>query len=153
MKLLRKGKETTNTIIEIVRKKKLFSRYTILIISLLISACYFNLLQLPTEIVTGGTSGIAIIINAVTGMSPSLIIFPALPVFSFIPFQAFEINFPINPILELDKKLYSNEYLLAVIFMINLLCGSFNCKYFCVILFLSKSFGVCVKSASKSSRE
>ena len=36
---------------------------------------------------------------------PSLIIFPALPVFSFIPFQAFEINFPINPILELDKKI------------------------------------------------
>lgn len=75
MELLRKGKETTSTIIEIVRKKKLLSRYTILIISLFISACYFNLLQLPTEIVTGGTSGIAIIINAVTGISPSLIIF------------------------------------------------------------------------------
>ena len=75
MKLIKKGKETTSTIVEIVRKKKLLSRYTILIISLFISACYFNLLQLPTEIVTGGTSGIAIIINAITGISPSLIIF------------------------------------------------------------------------------
>ena len=62
-------------ILETIQKKKLIRRYTILIISLFISACYFNLLQLPSQIVTGGTGGISIILNSYFGIEPSKVIF------------------------------------------------------------------------------
>ncbi|MBE6147666.1 MAG: YitT family protein [Firmicutes bacterium] len=74
MNLLEKGKENTQNILEIVRKKKLASRYFMLLVSLFISACYFNLLQLPSKIVTGGSSGISIIVNSYLGINPSIII-------------------------------------------------------------------------------
>ncbi|MDE5587337.1 MAG: YitT family protein, partial [Bacilli bacterium] len=75
MDILEKGKESTMNIVDTIRKKKLIRRYAILIVSLLISACYFNLLQLPTQIVTGGSSGVAIILNHYFGMNPSIVIF------------------------------------------------------------------------------
>ena len=75
MKLFEKGKENTQNILEVVRKKKLVSRYFFLLISLFISACYFNLLQLPSQIVTGGSSGISIILNSCFGINPSVVIF------------------------------------------------------------------------------
>ena len=62
-------------ILETIQKKKLIRRYIILIISLFISACYFNLLQLPSQIVTGGTGGISIILNSYFGIEPSKVIF------------------------------------------------------------------------------
>jgi len=63
MKLFKKGKDSALSILETVKKKKLVRRYILLILSLFISACYFNLLQLPTQIVTGGSSGVSIILN------------------------------------------------------------------------------------------
>ncbi|MDD6223443.1 MAG: YitT family protein [bacterium] len=74
MNLLEKGKTSTLNVLEIIRKKKLIRRYLTLIIALFISACYFNLLQLPTKIVTGGASGISIILNSYFGLEPSRII-------------------------------------------------------------------------------
>lgn len=75
MNIFKKGKESSLTILENVRSKKLVRRYFMLILSLWISACYFNLLQLPSQIVTGGTSGISIIINSYFHIEPSKVIF------------------------------------------------------------------------------
>lgn len=75
MDILERGKEETLNVLEKIRKKKLVRRYLILIISLLISACYFNLLQLPSQIVTGGSAGVSIILNSYFGLDPSTIIF------------------------------------------------------------------------------
>lgn len=75
MKLFKKGKDSALSILETVKKKKLVRRYILLILSLFISACYFNLLQLPTQIVTGGSSGVSIILNYYFKWDPSQVIF------------------------------------------------------------------------------
>lgn len=75
MDIFEKGKEETLHVLEKIKKKKLISRYLILIVSLFISACYFNLLQLPSQIVTGGSAGISIILNSYFGLEPSTVIF------------------------------------------------------------------------------
>ena len=75
MDILSKGKDSALSILDTIHKKKLVRRYFILIVSLFISACYFNLLQLPTQIVTGGTSGVAIILNSYFNVSPSTVVF------------------------------------------------------------------------------
>ncbi len=75
MEILAKGKESTMNILDTIKRKKLVRRYAILIFSLLISACYFNLLQLPTQIVTGGSSGVSIILNHYFNINPSIVIF------------------------------------------------------------------------------
>ncbi len=54
---------------------KLVYRYFILIISLFFSSLIFNLLLLPTSLVTGGMNGVAIIFNHLFDISPALIIF------------------------------------------------------------------------------
>lgn len=74
MDILEKGKESTKSILENIKKKKLVRRYLILLISLFISAIYFNLLQLPSEIVTGGSSGISIILKHYFNLNPSTVI-------------------------------------------------------------------------------
>ena len=63
--------ETMNT----VYRKKQIMRYIILFISLLLSAVLYNLLLLPLNLVTGGTSGVAIITKALYGINPALMIF------------------------------------------------------------------------------
>lgn len=75
MDFLEKGKDSAISILETIHKKKLIVRYTLLIVSLFISACYFNLLQLPSQIVTGGSGGISIILNSYFGIEPSKVIF------------------------------------------------------------------------------
>lgn len=75
MGILEKGKDSALSILETIHKKKLIRRYLLLIISLFISACYFNLLQLPSQIVTGGTSGISIILNSFFDIEPSKVMF------------------------------------------------------------------------------
>lgn len=75
MDIITKGKESTLNILETVKRKRLISRYIFLIISLFISAIAFNLLQLPSQIVTGGTTGIAIILDSIFGLEPSQVIF------------------------------------------------------------------------------
>ena len=75
MGIFERSKEETLNVLETIRKKKLVTRYLILIVSLFISACYFNLLQLPSQIVTGGSTGVSIILNSYFGLEPSTIIF------------------------------------------------------------------------------
>lgn len=75
MDIFERGKEETLNILEIIRKKKLVSRYLILILSLFLSACYFNLLQYPSKIVTGGSTGVSIILSSYFNIEPSTIIF------------------------------------------------------------------------------
>ena len=55
-------------------KTKLWYRYSVLISSLFISSLVFNLLLYPTNLVTGGMNGVAIILNYIFDISPSLII-------------------------------------------------------------------------------
>lgn len=75
MDIFEKGKDSALSILDTIHKKKLIRRYFLLIISLFISACYFNLLQFPSQIVTGGSTGISIILNSYFGVEPSKIIF------------------------------------------------------------------------------
>jgi len=92
MDLFEKGKDSAISILETIHKKRLIIRYGLLIISLFISACYFNLLQLPSQIVTGGSGGISIILNSYFNLEPSKVIFAislALLLIGFI-FLGFE---------------------------------------------------------------
>ena len=57
-----------------IDKTKLWYRYAVLIFSLFISSLVFNLLLYPTDLVTGGMNGVAIILNHIFDISPSLII-------------------------------------------------------------------------------
>lgn len=61
-------------IIQKVKKKKLASRIITMTISLLISAFIYNLLLLPTKLVSGGVNGISTITNYVYGIEPSIMI-------------------------------------------------------------------------------
>ena len=54
---------------------KLLKRYVILTVCLFISALYFNILQFPNRIVTGGLAGISIAINYWFNIEPSKLIF------------------------------------------------------------------------------
>lgn len=75
MDILEKSKDTTVNILEQIHTKKLIRRYFFLVLSLFISACYFNLLQLPSKIVTGGSTGVSIILNSYFDLEPSKVIF------------------------------------------------------------------------------
>lgn len=75
MDILEIGKENTKNILETIKKKKLVKRYILLLISLFISSIYFNLLQLPSQIVTGGSSGVSIILKHYFNLNPSIVIF------------------------------------------------------------------------------
>ena len=56
------------------KKQTILIRYTMLILALLVNAIIFNLLIVPTKIVTGGVNGIALIINYLTNVDNSIII-------------------------------------------------------------------------------
>lgn len=58
-------------IIKSIKKKNLLKRLGVLCIALFISAVSFNLLQLPINLVTGGTSGVSIITKHLFGIKPS----------------------------------------------------------------------------------
>ncbi len=62
-------------VIETIHSKKLIRRYIVLIIALFLSACVFNLLLLPTKLVTGGVGGITIITKYLYGWNPAIITF------------------------------------------------------------------------------
>ena len=62
-------------ILSIIDKNNLIVRYIIVVVSLFISACYFNLLTRPVNLVSGGTGGISIILEETFGLDPSLNIF------------------------------------------------------------------------------
>ena len=62
---------------EIVRSKNFWPRLLIMVIGVFIMAVTYNLFLLHYELVTGGTSGLAIIINDLFEISPALFIFIA----------------------------------------------------------------------------
>ena len=75
MKFLRRfSKEhiDIDKIMENIDKKHIIKRYVILILSLLLSALSFNLFFYSTKIVTGGISGLSIILDTLTNIDPSL---------------------------------------------------------------------------------
>lgn len=67
-------KISPSVIVEKIKNKKLLSRYMLLIFAEFLSAAYFNLLQFPSKIITGGSSGISIIINSYFNVDPSFVI-------------------------------------------------------------------------------
>ena len=56
-------------------KEKLWYRYSVLLASLFLSALVFNLFLYPTNLVTGGMNGVAIIINHIIEIDPAIVIF------------------------------------------------------------------------------
>ena len=56
-------------------QEKMWYRYSVLLVSLFLSALVFNLFLYPTSLVTGGMNGVAIIINHIIEIDPALIIF------------------------------------------------------------------------------
>lgn len=62
-------------IMKSIKRKNLLIRLGILCIALFISAISFNLLQLPINLVTGGTSGVSIITNHLFHIKPSYMLF------------------------------------------------------------------------------
>lgn len=69
-KLSKKNNDAEN-IIDKIDKKHIIKRYLILIFSLFLSALAFNLFFYSTKIVTGGISGLSIIIDKLTNIDPS----------------------------------------------------------------------------------
>ena len=67
-------KELEENILEVIMKKKLIKRFLLLTLALLISAILYNVLTLPSGIVTGGVSGIATITKYFYGWDPSIVI-------------------------------------------------------------------------------
>ena len=59
---------------EFVSEKSLLGRYVILILCLFVSAIVFNLFLLPTNLVTGGANGVAILLHNFFDFRPSLVI-------------------------------------------------------------------------------
>lgn len=55
--------------------KNILYRYGVLIICLFFSSIVFNLFLYPIKLVTGGMNGIAIIVNHLIKVSPSIVIF------------------------------------------------------------------------------
>ena len=66
-----------SNIINIIKEKHLIKRYALLIVALFISAISYNLLIYPTKIVSGGTSGLSIIVEYLFQIPPSIFILTA----------------------------------------------------------------------------
>ena len=64
-----------DNIIDTISKKNYIKRYVFLTLGLLISAINYNLFVLPLGIVCGGTSGVATILNYLSNLDPSLVVF------------------------------------------------------------------------------
>lgn len=69
-----KKDKVTNDILKKLNNKDRFKRYSFLIIGCFLIAISFNLFFAPNNLVTGGVSGIAIVIENVFGISSSLFI-------------------------------------------------------------------------------
>ena len=70
-----------------IDRKKLVLRYIILAFCMFCSALLFNLVQLPTNLVSGGTSGVAIILDEIFHFDPAMTILAlsiVLLLFSFV---------------------------------------------------------------------
>lgn len=69
-----------------VNRKNLVLRYMILVFCMFCSALLFNLVQLPTNLVSGGTSGIAIILDEVFHFDPAMTILTLSIILLFFSF-------------------------------------------------------------------
>lgn len=69
-----KRKEKIDAIIDRIQNKNLFSRYISLIIGCSLLAFAFDIFFEPENIVYGGVSGVAIVINKLFGMAPSMFV-------------------------------------------------------------------------------
>lgn len=58
-----------------IKKRNIIKRLFTLLLSLLVLSFVFNLLLLPTDLISGGVNGIAVISNYVYGIDPSIMIF------------------------------------------------------------------------------
>ena len=72
--LFNKKNKLTTDILNILNKKNRFRRYLFLIIGCFLTAFAFNVFFSPNNLVTGGVSGVAIIVNNVFGISKPLFI-------------------------------------------------------------------------------
>ncbi len=72
--MLFRKKEKKEDIITLIEKKGLVRRYSLLVIGCFIYALAFNAFFLAEEIVNGGVSGIAIILNNLFDLTPSVVI-------------------------------------------------------------------------------
>ena len=73
MKLFKKGTIRENISDEINRKERV-QRYFFLVVGCFLLAVAFNMFFSPNNLVTGGVSGIAIVVNKLTGLSTSVFI-------------------------------------------------------------------------------
>lgn len=74
MLFFNKNNKLTTDILNVLNKKNRFKRYSFLIIGCFLTAFAFNVFFSPNNLVTGGVSGIAIIVNNVFGISKPLFI-------------------------------------------------------------------------------
>lgn len=74
------------SLIDKIYKNKIINRYFQLIIGLLLSAIAFNIIYLPFDIVAGGLSGIAIIVDYLFKIDPSLFIMITSVIFLVISY-------------------------------------------------------------------
>ena len=75
-----------NEIIKDVCTKKFWSRFIVMTISTFVFALNYNTFLLPNNLVTGGTSGIAILVNHYFEIEPSLFIFIFNAIILFLSF-------------------------------------------------------------------
>ena len=72
---------------KILIKKEKFTRWLLLGLAMIISACLYNIILLPLNIVTGGTNGIATITHYLYGFDPAMMVLllsMACVIFSFM---------------------------------------------------------------------
>lgn len=87
MLFFKKKNKLTTDILNVLNKKNRFKRYLFLIIGCFLTAFAFNVFFSPNNLVTGGVSGIAIILNNVFGISKPLFItisYILLIIFSYV---------------------------------------------------------------------
>ena len=63
-----------NNILMIIKNERKYYRYFLLFVSLVLTACVYNIFLLPMNLVTGGANGIATICNYVYKLNPAFVI-------------------------------------------------------------------------------
>ncbi|MBR6690631.1 MAG: YitT family protein [Bacilli bacterium] len=74
MLFFRKKNKISEDILKVLNERNRFKRYSFLVIGCFLLAFAFNVFFSPNNLVTGGVSGVAIVINNITGISTSLFI-------------------------------------------------------------------------------
>ena len=69
------NKDKIKKIFNKLKKEKFFYNYSVLIVTLFVSAINYNLFLRPLKIVAGGTNGLSIIFENIFSIEPSIFIF------------------------------------------------------------------------------